>query len=68
MDNEKYSLGDGRLSRGSTDPRRVQKEDIKAARELCYPKVVIELLRNEPSASKRQRILCDARNGKYDRK
>lgn len=57
-----------KCSHGATNPRRVWKEDIKAARELCYPKTVVELLKNEPSASKRQRILCDAINGKYDRK
>lgn len=48
--------------------KRSHKEDINIARELCYPKKVIWLLEDEYDANKRQQILCDARNGKYDKK
>ena len=44
-------LGSGR--RHASD----QQEDIKIARELCYPRAVIERLQNEPDPCKRQRIL-----------
>lgn len=37
-------------------------EDVKVARELRYPKEVIEKLRGEPDPDKRQRILKNARN------
>lgn len=53
------SLGSGR--RYASD----QHEDIKIARELHYPKKVIEKLENEPDTNKRQRILKNARNGIY---
>lgn len=36
-------------------------EDIRAAKELFYPKEVIEMLENEPDANKRQAILREAR-------
>lgn len=49
------SLGSGR--RYASD----QQEDIKIARELCYPRSVIEQLENEPDPCKRQRILRTAR-------
>lgn len=38
-----------------------QREDIRAAKELYYPKYVIEMLEKEPDPDKRQRILHDAR-------
>lgn len=37
--------------------------DIKVAKELHYPKSVIELLKKEPDAKKRSRILHDERLG-----
>lgn len=42
-----------------------QEEDIKTARQLCYPRSVIERLKKEPDPVKRQRILTSARNGIY---
>lgn len=42
------------------------KEDIKIAKELCYPKLVIEKISAEIDPEKRTRILYDARNGHYD--
>ena len=48
--------------------RLAWKEDIRAAKELCYPQKVIDMLTNEPNPITRNRILYDARNGKYDRK
>ena len=42
-----------------------QEEDIKTARQLCYPRSVIERLKKEPDPVKRQRILTSARNGNY---
>lgn len=39
--------------------------DIKAAKELCYPKVVVEMIENESSPYKRTRILHNARIGLY---
>lgn len=38
-------------------------EDLKAARELCYPDSVILALKHEKSDRKRQNILHDARLG-----
>ena len=40
-----------------------QEEDVKTARQLCYPRSVIERLQKEPDPVKRQRILTSARNG-----
>lgn len=37
--------------------------DIKAAKELHYPKYVVEMLKKEPDAEKRTKILHDARLG-----
>lgn len=42
------------------------KHDIKIAKQLKYPDKVIEALDKESDPDKRQRILSDARNGKYD--
>lgn len=36
-------------------------EDIKAAKELFYPKEVIEALEREPNPIRRSRILASAR-------
>lgn len=40
--------------------------DIKLARELCYPQIVISLLQQESNSEARQRILHDARKGVYN--
>lgn len=48
-----------------TDPKWLLKEDLKIAKDLCYPKEVIDKLENEPDPIKRQRILHDTRSGKY---
>lgn len=41
-----------------------QKEDIRIAKQLCYPKYVIAKLESEPDPRKRQRILNAARLGR----
>lgn len=41
------------------------RDDIRAAKELCYPPKVIQMLTEEPDPIKRNRILNGARNGKY---
>ena len=38
------------------------REDVKAAKELLYPKETIRQLEDEPDPYKRQRILHDARH------
>lgn len=38
------------------------KADVKAAKELCYPKSVVEALKHESDSNKRARILIDARH------
>ena len=43
-----------------------QKSDIRMAKQLQYPDEVIRALEKESDSIKRQRILADARNGKYD--
>lgn len=43
------------------------REDIKIAKQLMYPAIVIELLERESNADARQRILADARKGKYNK-
>ena len=42
--------------------------DAEVAKELHYPDVVIAMLLNEEDEEKRQRILTDARHGKYGRR
>ena len=42
------------------------KEQIKIAKDLCYPKIVIEKLMAEPNPIRRDAILHDARNGVYE--
>lgn len=42
------------------------KADIRAAKELCYPKKVIRMLEDEPNANKRSKILTNARKGVYN--
>lgn len=42
-----------------------QADDIKIARELGYPKVVLELLAKEPNPNRRSEILRNARLGRY---
>ena len=41
-----------------------QREDVRIAKQLCYPKYVIAKLENEPDPSKRQRILNEVRLGR----
>lgn len=41
-------------------------EEILAARQLGYPSEVIQKLKKEPNETKRNMILHDAREGKYD--
>lgn len=38
------------------------KNDITAAKELCYPKEVVRKIEDESDPYKRQRMLCDARH------
>lgn len=40
-------------------------KDISIAMELCYSNEVIDKLEEEPNWKARQRILKDARHGKY---
>ena len=44
-----------------------KKYDAKVARELGYSKKVVNMLLKEEDPVKRQRILADARHGKYGR-
>ena len=44
-----------------------RKDDAKIARELGYPKKVVDMLLKEKDPVKRQRIFTDARHGKYNR-
>ena len=41
--------------------------DAQVARELMYPEKVVTMLLNEEDEARRQRILTDARHGKYKR-
>ena len=41
--------------------------DAKVAKELGYPTKVVAMLLNEEDEARRQRILTDARHGKYKR-
>lgn len=41
--------------------------DAQVAQELMYPEKVVAMLLNEEDEEKRQRILTDARHGKYGR-
>lgn len=56
------------MKRDIGKPKDGHKEDIKIAKDLCYPKEVIEMLKNEPDSNKRCRILHDARTGVYDKR
>lgn len=56
------------FSRNQYDKKRLHKEDIKTAKELGYPAIVIKMLENEPDWNKRQHILTDARTGKYSKR
>lgn len=42
------------------------KTDVRIAKQLRYSDEVIMALEKESNPNKRQRILSDARNGKYD--
>ena len=57
----------GRGPHGSFRPENTMRDDIKIAKDLCYPEIVIEKLKNEKDARKRSRIMTDARLGKYDK-
>lgn len=46
---------------------RGKEYDAKVAQELMYPEKVVTMLLNEEDEARRQRILTDARHGKYDR-
>ena len=41
--------------------------DARVAQELMYPEKVVSMLLNEEDEERRQRILTDARHGKYSR-
>ena len=41
--------------------------DAQVAQELGYPTKVVDMLLNEENDERRQRILIDARHGKYGR-
>ena len=41
--------------------------DAQVAQELMYPEKVVTMLLNEENEERRQRILIDARHGKYNR-
>ena len=57
-----------RWEEDNLDSKRSWIEDIKAAKQLLYPKIVVDLLRKESDPAARQRILHDARMGKYNNK
>lgn len=38
------------------------RNDVTAAKELCYPKEVVRNIKDESDPYKRQRMLCDARH------
>lgn len=65
---EKYAINSKTYDKSAADPKWLQKQDIQIAKELYYPKIVIELLGNEPDQYKRQHILHDARSGRYGSK
>ena len=44
----------------------MHKYDVKVAKELEYPPIVIEKLQKEKDPIARSRILVDARHGLYD--
>lgn len=46
--------------------QNTHREDVRIAKQLCYPRIVIEKLKEEKDPNKRSRILTDARLGKYD--
>ena len=48
--------------------KKKHKDDIRAAKELCYPQIVIDMLKEEKDSNKRLNILTDARKGVYDNK
>ena len=54
-----------KLNPGCTEKTEWDK-DIRVAKQLGYSAKVIALLKSEPNLNKRQRILTDARRGKYD--
>ena len=65
MPRKPLSLTSFTINNYITDPGWLLKEDLKIAKDLCYPKEVIEMLENEPDPIKRQRIMNDTRMGKY---
>ena len=46
---------------------RGKEYDAQVAQELMYPEKVVATLLNEENDERRQRILIDARHGKYSR-
>ena len=63
--NDKYSFNKNDHDRNGNSEKNLHKADIRAAMELGYPSSVVKALRAEPDKYKRQRILCNARNGVY---
>lgn len=45
---------------------RMHRYDVKVAKELKYPPIVIEKMKKEKDPIARSRILVDARHGLYD--
>lgn len=45
--------------------KRERKQYVKIATELCYPAAVIEKIRKADTEIIAERVLHDARNGKY---
>ena len=46
--------------------KKDKNDDIRIARQLCYPEIVIKKLKEEDDPDKRNNILHDARNGIYN--
>lgn len=42
------------------------RNDVTAAKELCYPKEVVRNIEDESDPYKRQRMLCDASTNIYN--
>lgn len=64
--NEKYSVNINDCDTSKQNHKNLQMADVRTAKELKYPARVIDALKHEPDQFKRQRILCNARNGYYN--
>lgn len=66
MDNDAQLLSEDYIKKNTGSGRVLKMNDIKAAKELCYPQKVVRMLENTDNPYKRQQILINARKGYYD--